>query len=309
MLVFGAGTDYALLLISRYREELRRHRDKHEAMATALRQAGPAILASGLTVSLALLTLLFAVLNSNRGLGPLAALGVFMAMVAMLTALPAFLLAFPRHLRPLVPRYGSASAEATGFWARFSRRLFAGHTTRRPRLVAVITVTVMAVMALGLTQFRSDLSRLDFFRGHVQSVEGQSCWPRPTRRPLGADHRGRADGAGQGRRGRRQGHARRGRRPAAQAQTAAGLHQVPGGAGQRPLQHRRLAHRHEPAHGLARGRTRSAGGRRTAQNLDIATTRPCATPWWWRPWCYCGVHLPGDPATLADRPGHAGRPR
>ena len=99
VLVFGAGTDYALLLISRYREELRRHRDKHEAMATALRQAGPAILASGLTVSLALLTLLFAVLNSNRGLGPLAALGVFMAMVAMLTALPAFLLGVPpRHL-------------------------------------------------------------------------------------------------------------------------------------------------------------------------------------------------------------------
>jgi putative drug exporter of the RND superfamily len=174
VLVFGAGTDYALLLISRYREELRRHRDKHEAMATALRQAGPAILASGLTVSLALLTLLFAVLNSNRGLGPLAALGVFMAMVAMLTALPPLLLAFPRGIFwPLVPRYGSASAEATGFWARFSRRLFSGDARRRPRLVALVTVTIMALMALGLTQFHSDLSRLDFFRGHVQSVEGQ----------------------------------------------------------------------------------------------------------------------------------------
>jgi len=179
VLVFGAGTDYALLLISRYREELRRHEDRHEAMATALRQAGPAILASGLTVSLALLTLLFAVLNSNRGLGPLAALGVFMAMVAMLTALPPLLLAFPRGIFwPLVPRYGSASIEASGFWARLGRRLFGGSIPRRPRAVAIVTVAVMVVMALGLTQLNTNLSRLDIFRGHVQSVEGQKLLAR-----------------------------------------------------------------------------------------------------------------------------------
>ena len=70
VLVFGAGTDYALLLVSRYREELRRHEDKHEAMAIALRSAGPAILASGLTVIAALLTLTLAEVNSTAGLGP-----------------------------------------------------------------------------------------------------------------------------------------------------------------------------------------------------------------------------------------------
>ena len=76
MLVFGAGTDYALLLVSRYREELRRHDDKHEAMRIALRTAGPAILASGLTVMAALLVLILADVNSTAGLGPIGALGV-----------------------------------------------------------------------------------------------------------------------------------------------------------------------------------------------------------------------------------------
>ena len=76
VLVFGAGTDYALLLVSRYREELRRHEDKHEAMRVALRTAGPAILASGLTVILALLTLSLAEVNGTAGLGPIGAMGV-----------------------------------------------------------------------------------------------------------------------------------------------------------------------------------------------------------------------------------------
>ena len=77
VLVFGAGTDYALLLTARYREELRRHEDRHEAMAVALRRAGPAILASGGTVVLSLLTLLLAELNSTHGLGPVLAIGVW----------------------------------------------------------------------------------------------------------------------------------------------------------------------------------------------------------------------------------------
>ena len=91
VLVFGAGTDYALLLVSRYREELRRHEDKHEAMRVALRTAGPAILASGLTVILALLTLSLAEVNGTAGLGPIGAMGVGIAMISMLTMLPALL--------------------------------------------------------------------------------------------------------------------------------------------------------------------------------------------------------------------------
>ena len=76
VLVFGAGTDYALLLTARYREELRRHEDRHEAMALAMRRAGPAIIASAGTVILGLLTLSFAELNSTKSLGPVLAIGV-----------------------------------------------------------------------------------------------------------------------------------------------------------------------------------------------------------------------------------------
>jgi RND superfamily putative drug exporter len=96
VLVFGASTDYALLIVARYREELRRHERRHLAMAEALRRAGPAIIASGSTVILALLTLLVAALQSTKDLGPVLAIGVAVGMLAMLTLLPALLLIFPR---------------------------------------------------------------------------------------------------------------------------------------------------------------------------------------------------------------------
>ena len=70
ILVIGAGTDYALLLVARYREELRRHEDRHEAMAFALHRAAPAILASAATVVVGLMCLAFADLNSTASLGP-----------------------------------------------------------------------------------------------------------------------------------------------------------------------------------------------------------------------------------------------
>jgi len=85
VLVIGAGTDYALLLVARYREELRRHADRHEAMAEALHRAGPAILASAGTVALSMLCLLAAEMNSTSGLGPVCAIGILVALAAMLT--------------------------------------------------------------------------------------------------------------------------------------------------------------------------------------------------------------------------------
>jgi len=96
VLVFGAGTDYALLLVARYREELRRHQDRHEAMAFALRRSGPAIFASGATVIAGMLCLLVASMNSTQGLGPVAAIGVAVALGVMLTLLPALLVIFGR---------------------------------------------------------------------------------------------------------------------------------------------------------------------------------------------------------------------
>ncbi len=96
VLVFGAGTNYALLLIARYKEELLTTEDRHEAMAKAVKGAGPAILASGGTVALALLTLSFAELGGNRALGLVCASGIVVAMIAALGVLPAAIVVFGR---------------------------------------------------------------------------------------------------------------------------------------------------------------------------------------------------------------------
>ena len=116
VLVFGASTDYALLIVARYREELRRHDRRHAAMAEALRRAGPAIIASGSAVIVALLTLFAAELNSTKSLGPVLAIGVAVGMLAMLTLLPALLVIFPRGVFwPYRPSYGSAEPTARGY--------------------------------------------------------------------------------------------------------------------------------------------------------------------------------------------------
>jgi RND superfamily putative drug exporter len=112
ILVIGAGTDYALLLVARYREELHRHQDKHEAMALALRRAGPAIIASGLTVMAGLLSLMLAKVNGTAGLGPTGAMGIGVALLVMLTFLPAMLTIIGRRpFWPFVP-YGPEGRDA-----------------------------------------------------------------------------------------------------------------------------------------------------------------------------------------------------
>ena len=122
VLVFGAGTDYALLLVSRYREELRRHEDKHDAVRVAMRKAGPAIVASAATVMAALLTLSLAEVTGTAGLGPIGALGVGLAMVSMLTILPALLaITGRRAFWPFIPRFGSEGTDEThGTWSRIA---------------------------------------------------------------------------------------------------------------------------------------------------------------------------------------------
>jgi putative drug exporter of the RND superfamily len=170
VLVFGVGTDYALLLTARYREELRRHTDRHEAMAIALRRAGPAILASAGTVILAMLALVIAELNSTSGMGPVLAIGVGVALLAMLTLLPALLVSCGRWVFwPARPVFGSPEPTARGGWARVGRAIAV-----RPRLTWVTTALVLGVMALGLTGLKaSGLSNADSFRGTPDSVAGE----------------------------------------------------------------------------------------------------------------------------------------
>jgi RND superfamily putative drug exporter len=171
VLVFGASTDYALLIVARYREELRRHDRRHAAMATALRRAGPAIIASGGTVIIALLVLSFAQLNSTKSLGPVLAIGVAVGVFAMLTLLPALLVIFPRGVFwPYKPAYGSAEPTAHGLWARAGWAI-----APRPRLVWVSTAVVLGILALGLTGLKaSGLTNAQSFRGHPDSVTGQA---------------------------------------------------------------------------------------------------------------------------------------
>jgi putative drug exporter of the RND superfamily len=169
VLVFGAGTDYALLLTSRYREELRRHADRHEAMAVALRRAGPAVIASAATVTLALLALMVAELNSTSGMGPVLAIGVAVALTAMLTLLPALLVITGRWVFwPARPGFGSAEPTSGGLWARVGRAIAA-----RPRITWIGSTVVLGVMALGILGLNATgLSNADSFRGKPESVTG-----------------------------------------------------------------------------------------------------------------------------------------
>jgi RND superfamily putative drug exporter len=176
VLVFGASTDYALLIVARYREELRRHDRRHPAMAEALRRAGPAIIASGSTVIAALLILLVADLQSTKGLGPVLAIGVAVGMFSMLTLLPALLVTFPRGVFwPYKPTYGSAEPTARGVWARVGWSI-APH----PRRTWITTAVILGVLALGLTGLKaSGLTNAQSFRGsHPDSVTGESVLAR-----------------------------------------------------------------------------------------------------------------------------------
>jgi putative drug exporter of the RND superfamily len=169
VLVFGAGTDYALLLVARYREELRRHSDRHEAMAVALHRAGPAIIASASTVVVGMLCLMVAETNSTRSLGPVAAIGVAVALLVMITLLPALLTICGRWIFwPIKPQYGSAEPTTRGLWARVGNRI-----ARRPRTVWVTTALVLGVLSIGIVKLDANgLTNAESFTGRPDSVVG-----------------------------------------------------------------------------------------------------------------------------------------
>ncbi|HEY9482206.1 MAG TPA: MMPL family transporter [Micromonosporaceae bacterium] len=175
VLVFGAGTDYALLLVARYREELRRHEDRHEAMAVALHRAGPAIIASAGTVIAGLLCLMVAETNSTAGLGPVLAIGVVIALAVMMTLLPALLVTVGRWIFwPARPTVGSAEPTTRGFWARVGTRI-----ARRPRTTWITTALVLAVMAVGIVQLDANgLTNKESFRGNPDAVVGEEILAR-----------------------------------------------------------------------------------------------------------------------------------
>ncbi|HWJ11160.1 MAG TPA: MMPL family transporter, partial [Nocardioides sp.] len=170
ILVIGAGTDYALLLVARYREELRRHEDRHEAMAFALHRAAPAILASAATVCIGMLCLVFADLNSTAGLGPVIAVGIAVTFLVMVTLLPALLVICGRWVFwPKRPAFGTDEPTSSGIWAKVGNAI-----KPRPRAVWVVTTGLLLVACLGL--FRLDtggLSTEDTYTKEFDSIKGQ----------------------------------------------------------------------------------------------------------------------------------------
>ncbi len=170
ILVLGAGTDYALLLTARYREELRRHEDRHEAMAFALHRATPAIIASAATVIVGMLCLTLAEMNSTAGMGPVVAVGIAVTLLAMITLLPALLVIFGRWVFwPKRPTMGSPEPTSTGLWARVGQWI-----APRPRRVWVGTTVVLAAISLGvLTLDMSGLSTEESYTKEFDSVKGQ----------------------------------------------------------------------------------------------------------------------------------------
>jgi RND superfamily putative drug exporter len=171
VLVFGAGTDYALLLVARYREELHRHEDRHVAMQIALRYAGPAILASAGTGAAGLLCLALAQVNGTAGLGVVGAMGVAVAALAMLTILPALLLIVGRWaFWPFIPRAdgGQTDLATRGVFRRIGERI-----ADRPRPVWLGSTALLLVMTGGLAFLSFGLTSANGFRGDVEAVDAQ----------------------------------------------------------------------------------------------------------------------------------------
>ena len=169
VLVFGAGTDYALLLISRYREELYNFNNKREAMLAAWKGAAPAIFASGVTVILALSTLALANLEGTRALGIACATGVLVAMVGALLVLPVLLVSFGTWIFwPVRPKVGQTPKTETGVWNKLGRGV-----SKRPVAVAIIGFIILGGLAFGGSSVKIGLSSTEQFLKEPEAVTGQ----------------------------------------------------------------------------------------------------------------------------------------
>ncbi|WP_152345970.1 MMPL family transporter [Brevibacterium sp. CFH 10365] len=172
ILVVGATTDYSLLVVARFRDALLHQPDRVRAGLSALKGVLEPILASGGTVIASLLVLLLTDLASTRALGPVAAIGIVMAILAALTFLPAALMVIGRAVFwPFQPksRPASAAAERKGVWARI-----AGFVAKRPRMIWIGLVIILALPLLAAPQFKaSGVAQSEFVLGESEARDGQ----------------------------------------------------------------------------------------------------------------------------------------
>ena len=169
VLVLGAATDYALLLIARYREELHHHESRYDAMKIALRGVVEPILASGSTVIAGLLVLLLSQLSGNRGLGPVGAIGIASAMITVLTFLPALLVVFGRWIFwPKIPRFDDVDEQLSGTWAKIG-----GLVERNPKRIWISTALLLTIFAgFSFTLKADGLANTEAFTSRTDSVIG-----------------------------------------------------------------------------------------------------------------------------------------
>jgi RND superfamily putative drug exporter len=169
VLVLGAATDYALLLIARYREELHHHESRFDAMKVSLRGVVEPILASGSTVIAGLLVLLLSDLSGNRGLGPVGAIGVAVSMITVLTFLPALLLVFGRWIFwPKIPRFDDVDEQLSGTWAKIGNAV-----ERNPKRIWISTALLLVIFAgFSFTLKADGLANTEAFTKRTDSVIG-----------------------------------------------------------------------------------------------------------------------------------------
>jgi len=170
VLVIGAATDYALLLIARYREELHLHDSRFDAMKKAWRGVLEPIVASGSTVTIGLLVLLLCQLKNSRGLGPVGAIGIVSSMITVLTLLPALLVVFGRWIFwPKIPRHDDHDEKLTGIWSKVAHA-----TAKSPKKFAIITTVILLVFASLITTLKANgISTTQGFTTHPDSLVGQ----------------------------------------------------------------------------------------------------------------------------------------
>ena len=169
VLVLGAATDYALLLIARYREELHHHESRYEAMKVSLRGVIEPILASGSTVIAGLLVLLLSDLSGNRGLGPVGAIGVAASMITVLTLLPALLVVFGRWIFwPKIPKFDDVDEQLSGTWAKIGNAV-----ERNPKRIWISTALLLVIFAgFSFTLKADGLANTEAFTKRTDSVIG-----------------------------------------------------------------------------------------------------------------------------------------
>jgi len=169
VLVLGAATDYALLLIARYREELHHHESRYDAMKVSLRGVFEPILASGSTVIAGLLVLLLSDLSGNRGLGPVGAIGVAVSMITVLTFLPALLVVFGRWIFwPKIPKFDDVDEQLSGTWAKIGNAV-----ERNPKRIWISTALLLVIFAgFSFTLKADGLANTEAFTKRTDSVIG-----------------------------------------------------------------------------------------------------------------------------------------